>query len=354
MPKSFNVCCAGCRIAKVKCERAEGDAACVRCTKLGIICVLEERRSKWDRVVPKNQQPPPNIINDPVYAELVGRIMQLSAANTGLSAVNTGLVELLSQMLELALATDGGEALAWTISLAHAHGVPPSRLGLTSRRIAAAAAPQPMPPPPLQPFLAAALPFGAPAMAPGVGSSAQHAVGFAATAATVTAAAALPVAPLPMAMAVPAPPPAASLPPELAGHLAGPVPARAARRNTARLASPAAPPPSPAWRFQGAQAAPTRRSSSEACGGLSGSPRAAPQRRGGCFGGTVSMPSPRRLRGSRRTGARPGLPIRRRASTHGGAAGGTGPSTLPEDRAPSASSDRPKARAAPYAPQSAA
>jgi hypothetical protein len=81
-----NSSCGACRMAKVKCvhdpdppESAGATSArCARCNRLNLECVLETRRSKWDKARPA--QPvglPAELASNPVYSRLISDLDKL-------------------------------------------------------------------------------------------------------------------------------------------------------------------------------------------------------------------------------------------------------------------------------------
>ena len=65
--------CQSCRVAKVKCDR--GDPCCARCARLGVPCVVDRKRSRWEGVrATSRSAAPPRIAEDPEYADLVSAL----------------------------------------------------------------------------------------------------------------------------------------------------------------------------------------------------------------------------------------------------------------------------------------
>ena len=68
----MNANCAACRLAKTKCDRVQ--STCARCSRLGIACVYDERRSRWDAGNVKMKMPPAAVAQDPAYAALASSL----------------------------------------------------------------------------------------------------------------------------------------------------------------------------------------------------------------------------------------------------------------------------------------
>ena len=71
---ALNLNCVACRAAKVKCDRAA--PACSRCTRLGLTCEYDKRRSKWDTT--QGTKLPATLTDKPEYAQLVQAIAKSS------------------------------------------------------------------------------------------------------------------------------------------------------------------------------------------------------------------------------------------------------------------------------------
>ena len=75
-----NSSCGACRVAKVKCVHEEDipSGRCTRCHRLGLDCVVEKRRSKWDRSRSvRPQGTPVEILTNPVYDRVLADLDKL-------------------------------------------------------------------------------------------------------------------------------------------------------------------------------------------------------------------------------------------------------------------------------------
>ena len=115
----LNQNCVACRAAKVKCDRAE--PACARCTRLGLSCEFDKRRSKWDTV--QSSRPPATLAEKPEYAEL---LQSIAKYKPGFSThcYRDKLIELMNQLVEVAYLHDDAAAISWATMQMHMHGIP--------------------------------------------------------------------------------------------------------------------------------------------------------------------------------------------------------------------------------------
>jgi hypothetical protein len=115
----MNANCAACRLAKTKCDRVQ--PTCARCSRLGIACVYDERRSRWDAGNVK--MAPAAVAQDPAYAALAS---SLAKFKPGVRCFRARIFEQLRQLVELAIQKDDAVAISWATSLMHEHGFLPS------------------------------------------------------------------------------------------------------------------------------------------------------------------------------------------------------------------------------------
>ena len=114
----MNANCAACRLAKVKCDRVQ--PTCGRCSRHGIACVFDQRRSRWDVVNVSNKTAPPTAVaQDPAYAELAA---SLSMFKPSVRCIRARLFEQLGRLVDLAIQRDDAAALSWATALMHEHG----------------------------------------------------------------------------------------------------------------------------------------------------------------------------------------------------------------------------------------
>ena len=117
----MNANCAACRLAKTKCDRVQ--STCARCSRLGIACVYDERRSRWDAGNVKMKTPPAAVAQDPAYAALA---LSLAKFKPGVRCFRARIFEQLCQLVDRAIQEDDALALSWATTLMHEHGFVPS------------------------------------------------------------------------------------------------------------------------------------------------------------------------------------------------------------------------------------
>ena len=116
----MNANCAACRLAKVKCDRVQ--PTCGRCSRHGIACVFDQRRSRWDVVNVSNKTAPPTAVaQDPAYAELAASLSMFKS-RASVSCFRARLFEQLGRLVDLAIQRDDAAALSWATALMHEHG----------------------------------------------------------------------------------------------------------------------------------------------------------------------------------------------------------------------------------------
>lgn len=117
----MNANCAACRLSKTKCDRVQ--STCARCSRLGIECVYDERRSRWDAGNVKTKTPPVAVAQDPAYAALAS---SLAKFKPGVRCFRARIFEQLCQLVDLAIQKDDAVAISWATTLMHEHGFVPS------------------------------------------------------------------------------------------------------------------------------------------------------------------------------------------------------------------------------------
>ena len=117
----MNANCAACRLAKTKCDRVQ--STCARCSRLGIACVYDERRSRWDAGNVKMKTPPAAVAQDPAYAALA---LSLAKFKPGVRCFRARIFEHICQLVDLAIQKDDAVAISWATTLMHEHGFVPS------------------------------------------------------------------------------------------------------------------------------------------------------------------------------------------------------------------------------------
>ena len=115
----MNANCAACRLAKIKCDRVQ--PTCARCARLGIACVYDERRSRWDAGNVKTA--PAAVAQDPAYEGLAS---SLAKFKPGVRCFRASVFEQLRQLVDLAIQKDDAVAISWATSLMHEHEFLPS------------------------------------------------------------------------------------------------------------------------------------------------------------------------------------------------------------------------------------
>ena len=115
----MNANCAACRLAKTKCDRVQ--PTCARCSRLGIACVYDERRSRWDAGNVKTA--PAAVAQDPAYAALAS---SLAKFKPGVRCFRARIFGKLRQLVDLAIQKDDAVAISWATTLMHEHGFVPS------------------------------------------------------------------------------------------------------------------------------------------------------------------------------------------------------------------------------------
>ena len=126
MTDRMNVSCTACRLAKVKCVYDEDSQRCKRCTRNGIECLQEKRRSKWDSVQKRAKVPSTPALVAPSapakYGELISALTSLTSAPGCSSCFRHTIKERLGELIELTIAQNDAATLAWAMGQVAAQG----------------------------------------------------------------------------------------------------------------------------------------------------------------------------------------------------------------------------------------
>ena len=114
--------CQACRVAKVRCDR--GDPCCARCGRLGVPCVVDRKRSRWESVrATSRAAAPPGIAEDLDYAGLAYALGKYPPGAES-ACFKFQVRALLETLISKAIHKNDAAAISWATLLMNQHGFP--------------------------------------------------------------------------------------------------------------------------------------------------------------------------------------------------------------------------------------